>query len=266
MSTTQPPLIPDQRREQLVAMLRQQTVLSVHQLTELLGVSHMTVRRDIAALEREGRVFSVPGGARIASVRTEPSRADKSVTERAHKAAMANCVAEMIRDDMTIYLDAGTTLHHVAPLLRAFRGLTVLTNDFTTLDALVGTDVDLIHVGGRVEHRNRSAVGRLAAATLRAVSIDVSFVSASSWDLARGVTTPSEDKVAVKQAAMSVASTSVLVAGSSKYGTFSLYRVAWLEDFARVITDDGLPITAVHGLRDRGVDLVLAPTPNLGMG
>lgn len=265
MPPTSAPLIPDQRREHMVALLRQHTVLSVHQLTELLDVSHMTVRRDIATLEREGRAFSVPGGVRIASeVRVEPSYLDKSVTERPEKAAMAALVAEMIRDEMTIYLDAGTTLQHVVPLLSGFRGLTVLTNDFTTLNALVGTDVELFHIGGRVEHRNRSAVGRLAAATLRSVSIDVSFISASSWDLTRGTTTPSEAKADVKRAAMSVASTSVLVSGSSKFGTFSLYRVAWLEDFSRVITDGGLTDAAAAGIRDRGVDLAVAPVQATG--
>ncbi|WP_174255998.1 DeoR/GlpR family DNA-binding transcription regulator [Phytoactinopolyspora mesophila] len=259
MPQPQAPLIPEQRREQLFSLLGLHTVLSVRQLTEMLGVSHMTVRRDIVALEREGRAYSVPGGARIASeVRAEPSYVDKSIVDRAEKAAMAASAAEMIRDDMTVYLDAGTTLQQVVPLLDRFRGLTVLTNDFIALAALVGTDINLFHLGGRVDHRNRSSVGRLAAATLRGVSIDLSLISCSSWDLARGTTTPAEDKVIVKQAAMAVASTSVLVAGSSKFGTFSLHRVAWLEDFTRVITDAGLTAAAADGIRDRGIDLVVA--------
>ncbi|MFP3571435.1 DeoR family transcriptional regulator, partial [Paraburkholderia sp. SIMBA_030] len=70
-SKTQPdetptaPLIPDQRREAMLRLLRRDKVLSLHQLMESLGCSHMTVRRDIALLEREGLVHSVPGGVRV---------------------------------------------------------------------------------------------------------------------------------------------------------------------------------------------------------
>ncbi|KPC89632.1 cytochrome C, partial [Streptomyces sp. NRRL F-6602] len=66
MTEDAPPLIPDQRREKLLKHLRRDGVLSVQQITQLFGVSHMTVRRDIAELERQGLVFTVPGGVRIA--------------------------------------------------------------------------------------------------------------------------------------------------------------------------------------------------------
>ncbi len=90
MSDNEAPLIPDQRREELMRLLRRDSVLSVHQLVELLGVSHMTVRRDIAALEREGRAFSVAGGVRlVTSAPHEPTFAAKISTETAEKTAIA---------------------------------------------------------------------------------------------------------------------------------------------------------------------------------
>ncbi|APU14903.1 MULTISPECIES: DeoR/GlpR family DNA-binding transcription regulator [Actinoalloteichus] len=253
------PLIPDQRRELLLKHLRGQMVLSVHQLTEILGVSHMTVRRDIAALEREGRAFSVPGGVRIASqVRQEPSFVDKSMTERPQKLAMAREAARLLRDDATVYLDAGTTMLAMVPHVLEHTGMTVVTNDFSVVDALVGcTEVELIHVGGRIEHANRSSVGRLAARTLEQLSLDLAFISTSSWDLQRGVTTPSSAKVEVKRAAMAAASGSVLVAGSPKYGTYGMYRIAGLRDFDAIITDDGLAEAAAEGIRDLGIELAL---------
>ena len=59
------PLIPEQRREKILRQLHRDQVLSVHQLTEMLGVSHMTVRRDIAALEQDGKALGIAGGVRI---------------------------------------------------------------------------------------------------------------------------------------------------------------------------------------------------------
>ncbi|MFD7711165.1 DeoR/GlpR family DNA-binding transcription regulator [Streptomyces sp. NPDC059785] len=257
-----PPLIPDQRRELLLKHLRRDGVLSVQQITQLFGVSHMTVRRDIAELERQGLVFSVPGGARIAShLQSEPSHQAKTLIDQPQKQAMAAKAAELVRDGMTVYLDAGTTLLAMVPHLARHSTLTVVTNDFTTADQLMAVPhLDLIHVGGQVEPANRSTIGRLAATTLRQLALDVAFISTSSWDLLRGVTTPSEPKVEVKQAAMDCTGSSVLVAGSSKYGTFGRYRVAPLSTFDTIITDSELADAAAQGIRDSGtrLDLVSA--------
>ncbi|MFD5628763.1 DeoR/GlpR family DNA-binding transcription regulator [Streptomyces sp. NPDC127072] len=254
------PLIPDQRREQLLRHLRKEGVLSVQQITQLCGVSHMTVRRDIAELERQGLVFSVPGGVRIAShVSTEPSFQDKSLVERPEKQAMAAQAAALVQEGMTVYLDAGTTLLAMVPALARLESLTVVTNDFTTADRLMAAPhLDLVHIGGRIDVANRSSVGRLAAATLRQLALDIAFISTSSWDLLRGVTTPSEPKVEVKQAAMESAGSSVLVAGSSKFGTFGKYRVAPLTAFNAVITDSALADAAAEGVRAGGAELHMA--------
>lgn len=254
------PLIPDQRREALMRHLHREGVLSVAQLTELLGVSHMTVRRDIATLEREGRAHSVPGGVRLASgMRTEPAFVLKAGSEQAQKAAIAAAAEDLLRDDMTVYLDAGTTTGALVAAIRERAGITVVTNDFAIVDALTTAEhVETIHVGGRLDHANHSSVGRLAAETLRRLNTDVAFISASSWDITRGVTTPSEPKVEVKLAAAESASDTVLLATSSKFGTFGMYDVMPLRRFDRIVTDDGLPEAAAQGVRDLGTHLVLA--------
>jgi len=253
-------LIPDQRREKLMRLLRREPVLSVAQLTELLGVSHMTVRRDIAVLEREGRAYSVAGGVRHASpMREEPTFATKAVTDRAEKTAIAKVAEALLQDDMTVYLDAGTTTGALVPAIRERSGMTVITNDYVIADHLTGsTNVEVIHTGGRLDHTNRSAVGRLAALTLRQLNTDIAFISTSSWDLSRGVTTPTEAKIEVKLAALDGASESVLLATSAKFGTFGIYDVVPLSRFDRVITDDGLQAAAADGIRDLGVALDLA--------
>ncbi|MHB9756054.1 DeoR/GlpR family DNA-binding transcription regulator [Streptomyces sp. BYX5S] len=258
------PLIPDQRREHLLRHLRKEGVLSVQQITQLFQVSHMTVRRDIAELERQGLVFSVPGGVRIAShVSTEPSFQDKTRVEQPAKGAMAREAARLVTEGMTVYLDAGTTLLAMVPELARLSELTVVTNDFATAEQLMASPhLDVVHTGGRIDMANRSSVGRLGAATLRQLALDLAFISTSSWDLLRGVTTPSEPKVDVKQAAMESAAASVLVAGSSKFGTFGKYRVAPLTAFDTVITDNALAEGAATGIRENGCELHLAqPQP-----
>jgi DeoR/GlpR family transcriptional regulator of sugar metabolism len=255
------PLIPDQRRELLMRHVYREKLLSVHQLTEMLGVSHMTVRRDIQALEGDGRVVSVPGGVKLATrVGAEPSRADKSLMEGPHKRGIAREAAALLHDDMVVYLDAGTTTLGLAGHLDRRRGVTVVTNDFAIVDALaLLPDIETVHVGGRVEVANRSTVGLIAANTLRGLNVDLAFISASSWSAHHGVTTPSPGKVEVKRAALEAASAAVLVADSSKYGSFAMYRAVELGQFSTVVSDVGLPAGAVEAVRELGVELVLAP-------
>ncbi|WNW12268.1 DeoR/GlpR family DNA-binding transcription regulator [Pseudomonas sp. DTU_2021_1001937_2_SI_NGA_ILE_001] len=254
------PMIPDQRREQMLRQLRKHQVLSVHQLMEMFDCSHMTIRRDIALLEQQGRAYSVTGGVRIASqLHSEPSHQSKAVVELPQKQAMARLAASLLHPDMTVYLDAGTTTLEIVPHITALTGMTVVTNDFGIVQALADANhVDVIHTGGLLDHPNISSVGGLAAATLRQLATDIAFISTSSWDLQRGTTTPSALKVEVKQAAMQSASRSVLIATSSKYGTFGMYKVAALEQFDTLITDDALTPAAADSIRHQRIELLLA--------
>jgi DeoR/GlpR family transcriptional regulator of sugar metabolism len=253
-------LIPEQRREMIVRQLHTHQVLSVHQLTELLGCSHMTVRRDVAALEEKGRVYAIPGGVRIASHQiVEPTHQAKSITEQPQKRGIAAQVARLLKPGMTVYLDAGTTTACLIPQIVGLADMTVITNDFHTAMTLADSpQVTVVHTGGVLDHRNGSSIGPLAAATLRQLVADIAFLSASSWDLERGVTTPSASKVEVKRAAMGIASQRVLLATSAKYGTYGTYRVAGLDEFDLVVTDDTLSEAAVQRMRETGLDLEVA--------
>jgi DeoR/GlpR family transcriptional regulator of sugar metabolism len=260
LTPVETPMIPSQRREMIVRQLRRQQILSVNQLTEIFNCSHMTVRRDIAALEQEGRVFSVPGGVRIAhQVHSEPSHKVKVILDQAQKQRMAQRAAALIKPDMTLYLDAGTTTLCLVPHILALSGMTVVTNDFSIVLALADAEhVNVIHTGGVLDHRNLSSVGNLAADTLRNIATDIAFISSSSWDLQRGITTPWAPKIEVKKAAMESASQNVLLVTSSKFGTFGMYRIARLDQFDPIITDDGLTADAAAGISKLGVELILA--------
>ena len=164
-------------------------------------------------------------------------------------------------DTLDLYLDAGTTTACLIPSIAALADMTVLTNDFHTALALSDhPGVTVVHTGGVLDHRNGSGIGLLAAATLRRLVADIAFLSASSWDLERGVTTPSAPKVEVKRAAMEIASQRVLLATGAKYGTYGTYRIAALGEFDLVVTDDGLSEAAVLRMRESGVEVAIAPT------
>lgn len=257
-----PPLIPDQRHQLLLQLLRNDGVKSTRQLTDALGVSHMTVRRDIAALEAAGLVLSVKGGVRLAgSAAQEPPRARqaRSDLEMPRKQAIATIAETLIEEGMVVFLDAGTTCQAVAGRLTGRRDLTVVTNDFYVVTSLLERpEIQTIHTGGVVDTSSGSSSGRLAAKTVGAINIDLCLLSTGAWSVARGVTSPALDKVELKQEVMSRSSECVLVADSTKYGSFTTYAVTPLADLDIVITDDGLPEKTRQSIGELDVDLRVA--------
>lgn len=255
-----PNLIPEQRRREILALLRNEPVQSYQQLAQAIGVSHMTIRRDAATLAEQARVRLTQGGvAAVHSMGAELPRTAKTTVNRPEKTAIADAAAELVEDSTAIYLDAGTTISLMAPRLRDREDLTVVTNDLSTAMAFFEhPGVDLIMIGGRVDTANHSTIGRLAAMTLSELSIDLAFISCSSWDIKHGLTTPVEAKIDLKRTAISMASQSILLADTAKFGSFSKHRVARLDELDTIITDDGLDRSDVDRVLALGNEFVQA--------
>jgi DeoR/GlpR family transcriptional regulator of sugar metabolism len=253
------PLIPEQRQRRILELLSAQGVVSIHALTEDLGVSAMTVRRDIANLEAAGQVQPVTGGVRLATrhVAQPPNeRRQRETLGAAQKRVIAEEGARLVEEGMTIFLDGGTTCEAMVPHLAKHAELTVLTSDLHSGLALMAfPQLAVILAGGELDPVTAAMGGPLAAATVAAVNFDVAFISTGAWSKERGVMAPALGNVEVKNAAMKAACSSVLVADSSKYGAVARFRVAPLEDFAVIVTDDALAPADARDVSDTGVDL-----------
>ena len=259
------PLIPEQRHQKLLELLRREGVVSTRNLTAYLGVSHMTARRDIAALEADGQVVSVQGGVRLAESRAQqpPSqRPRREFLERPRKRAIAQRAAELVKDGMVVYLDAGTTCQSMVPFVVDRADLTVVTNDFFVVTSLFEhPGVEVIHTGGVVDPDSGSSSGVLAAAALASINVDIQFMSTGAWSIARGVSAPSLDKVELKRAVMRASSTSALLADSTKYGAFSKFLVAELEALDLILSDSELTEDTRARIDELGVETILVPVP-----
>lgn len=252
-------MIPVERHQQILTMVADRGVVSIAELTERLGVSHMTIRRDVQKLEEQGAVLSVSGGVRSADrLAAEPSHLTKSTLYNEEKRAIGRTAARQIPRDSCIYLDAGTTTLALAREVVDRDDLLVVTNDFMVANLLMeASQCRVIHTGGTVCRENRSCVGEAAARSLRHLAIDIAFISASCWG-PRGLFTPDEDKVMVKQAVSEVSSKRVLLSDSSKYNRIATFLALPLESFDRVVTDTHLSESARELLSAGSCELVLA--------
>ena len=262
MSPSVRPLIPEQRHQEILRLLRREGVLSIRSLTDYMNVSHMTVRRDITALEDLGQVVSVQGGVRLADwTSQEPPRERefRAQLELPRKQAIAELASQFVEDEMVLFLDAGTTCQSVVPFLGQRKNLTVVTNDFYVVTSLFAyPNIETIHTGGLVDPSSASSCGRIAAEAVKSINVDMFFLSTGTWNMSRGVTTPSMDKVEVKLAALAASSSCFLLADSTKFGTVSRFRVAPIEKLDAVVTDEQLPHEIQDNIRDLGVSVHVA--------
>ncbi|WP_032093066.1 MULTISPECIES: DeoR family transcriptional regulator [Pasteurellaceae] len=251
-------MIPAERQKQLLNLISQNNIISIASLVEILGVSHMTVRRDIQKLEQEGRVVSVSGGVKLLEhLFTEPTHQDKSLLSMRQKEHIGMQAAQSIPRNTTVYLDAGTTTLEIAHRIVDRDDLLVVTNDFMIANFLMmNGKCELLHTGGSINKANYSSVGELAAQLLRQISLDIAFVSTSSWNL-KGLTTPDENKLPVKRAIMQSSQKKVLVSDSSKYGKSATFHICPLNQFDCVICDKDLLTNVQDAIHEMKVELVL---------
>ncbi|CAI0949437.1 Glycerol-3-phosphate regulon repressor [Serratia rubidaea] len=249
-------MIPVERHQQILALVAERGVVSIAELTERLAVSHMTIRRDLQKLEEQGAVIAVSGGVQAAErLAIEPSHQDKEGMFSQQKAAIGALAASLIPANSCIYLDAGTTTLALAKQIGERGDLTVVTNDFVIAAYLLeNSQCELIHTGGTVCRENRSCVGEAAAQALRQLFIDLAFISASSWSM-RGLSTPSEDKVAVKKAIVDASRRRILLSDTSKYGKVATYLALPIAVFDAIITDSYLPDAAQTAIQQANITL-----------
>lgn len=252
-------MIPAQRQQIILSTLARREIASIAELTASLGVSHMTVRRDIQTLEREGRVLLVSGGVRLAEqIETEPSRKVKAALQSSEKALIAKAAAALVAPDSTVYLDAGTTCLAIAAELAHRDDITVLTNDFTVVSCLMESSLcDLYHTGGHVLRKNESCVGESAARFIASLNIDIGFISASSWDMFY-ISTPTESKVPVKQAIAVASAKRILVSDATKYGKVGFFKAVSIKDIDVIITDSGLDPHVRKTITASGLEVIIA--------
>lgn len=251
-------MIPAERQKMLLHVISQQDIVSINSLAEMLNVSHMTIRRDIQKLEEEGKVISVSGGVQaLDRLTVEPTHDDKSLLSPQQKLAIGTKATEFIPENSTIYLDAGTTTLEIAKQLTARNDLLIITNDFVIANFLmINGNSELIHIGGKVNKLNRSSVGELAAEFLRQLSIDIAFISTSSWSL-KGLTTPDENKIPVKKAIVQASRKNILVSDSTKYGKVATFLLFPLTTFDCIICDKELLANAQEAISEMKIQLVL---------
>ncbi len=253
-----------QRRSEIMARLERDGIVRVSQLVSALGVSDMTIRRDLLTLHEQGALEKVHGGA---VVRTEPSSAEpgfaaKSVRQLAQKEAIAARAAELVRPGSAIAVSAGTTTFALAQHLVAIPGLTVVTNSVWVADLLHdarGPGHTVLLTGG-VRTPSDALVGPIAIASLRSLHLDAVFMGVHGMDVKAGYSTPNLLEAETNRAMIASGRRLVVVADSTKWSVVGLSSMAALSEASTLVTDTALSQAARQALSEH-VDETLLVEP-----
>jgi DeoR/GlpR family transcriptional regulator of sugar metabolism len=251
-----------QRQATIVAEVNSRGAVTVAELVERFGVSDMTIRRDLDALDSNGLLHKVHGGATSVSLRSvhEPGFDAKLTQGSAEKQAIAAEAARLVQPDSAVGIGAGTTTYALARQLLRIENLTVVTNSVRIADIFHGnsrSDRTVVLIGG-IRTPSDALVGPIATAALQSLHLDLLFLGAHGMDIEHGLSTPNLMEAETNRAFISASRQVVLVADHTKWGTIGLSTFAEWTDVHAVVTDTGLSSSARKALRSTGCDVVIA--------
>ena len=260
MSQIDQAISPERRRDQILAYLSTHDRSSVGELSHVLGVSEVTVRKDLDQLEAQGLLTRVHGGAVVSGRgRLELYFAAREQEHLEEKRRIAQAATALIHSGQRIFLDASTTALQVARLIKDRTDLVVVTNGlYTALELNFCEGITTIVVGGTMRRRSSSLVGSLNHNTLQRLRVDSGFFGARGVTARDGLMESELDEAQLKQQLVSASGLVVGIVDSSKFGTLSFSAFALPHEIDRIITDERAPEPIVRELRalDIDVDLV----------
>ncbi|KNX39287.1 DeoR/GlpR family DNA-binding transcription regulator [Luteipulveratus halotolerans] len=242
--------------------LRTHGLTAVEDLAARLESSASTIRRDLAELERAGRVVRVHGGATVPEGDTtadEPVPFARVAThELRAKQAIARRAARLVQDGDVVLLDIGTTTLALAHELRG-RRITVVTSSLAVLDELrPDPTVELILLGGALRRQYHSLVGVLTEDALRQVRATVVFLGTSGVTADGSVLDTTLVEVPVKRAMLGCGARTVLLADHSKLPGSGTLRVCGLDAVDTLVTDRHPPAATLAAWTELGTEVITA--------
>lgn len=247
-----------ERRRWLVDQARQAGRIDVAEVAAELTVAKETVRRDLTALEAEGLLRRVHGGAiPVERLGFEGTLTLRNSSRQGEKSRIADYALGLIGAAESVYIDEGSTTQAFAERLHPRRPLTVVTNALPVALLMAPREhVTVIVIGGRVRTKTLGTIDHWAVGMLADFVFDLSLMGTNGITPERGLSCPDAAVAAVKAKVMESSRRTVLLTDSSKIGSDSSYRFAQVRDLTAIVTDRSAGDGALRRLRGHGAEVV----------
>jgi len=254
-------LLADERRREIVKILKNDGRVSVEDLVRRFSVSAVTLRADLGQLAKRGILVRSYGGAMLPQ---EPHQEYplnvKRTIYHAEKTRIGRAAVKLIRPHQTIVLDSGTTSAEVARAIKAsgLEALTVVTHALNIAgEFLDASNISVIMIGGIMRHVSGSFVGPQAERLITELHADHFFLGVDGLDPDVGLSTPDLLEAQLNTLMMRISQEVTVVADASKLGRRSLSVIGGIESVRRIITDDRAAPETLEAIRRKGVEVVV---------
>ncbi|WAH37972.1 DeoR/GlpR family DNA-binding transcription regulator [Alicyclobacillus dauci] len=243
------------RQNQIYMKLSQFNEVKINELSQVLDVSEMTIRRDLQRMEELGLLKRTFGGAiKVASEDVRLSEREQRMTDEKKK--IGELAAMFISDGEVVFLDAGTTTFQIARHLQLGSDVTVVTNAIHVAVELLGKNIQTIVVGGTLLDTTASLIGPIAEDALSNMAFDSVFLGATGLDIEHGFSNSNMFESEVKRTVIRNARSVNIVLDHTKLGVRALASFARLDEVDRIITDREPDTEILKTCKDVGVQVV----------
>ena len=250
-----------ERHKYILDKLNKYGFVRITDVANELGVTKVTIRKDVKILESKGLLYKVHGSARPAN----PHVADLDVhvkdnINRDAKRLIAQRAVELLDDNDSIIIASGSTIYSFAEeiKMRQWHHLNIVT-PFLRLGVLLNEaeNVNVVQLGGTVHKKSLSVLGEEAARELDDCICSKVFFGVDGIDPEHGITTSTIDEAKLTRRMMHAASQVIVLADSSKFGQRGFGRICALEDIDVIVTDERIPEQMISIIEEAGVDLII---------
>lgn len=234
-------MFPEERKQKICDLVNEKRSIKVTELSQLMGISEVTIRRDLEELSQQKRLLRTHGGAMaMYSVGSEISAAELILSNKniREKRAIAALAYTLLNDKDTIFADGSSTVHELIKLIATGekKQFIVVTTSLTTVSALSeSANAKVIMVGGEVNFRHNHVEGYLTTAAIKNLRADKCFIGINGIDEAFGYSTPRFPEAELKSEMVRSAIQSFILADQTKFGNSYLARMSVECDY--IITD-----------------------------
>ena len=235
--------LPEERRRQILELLRRRGSVTVAELGQRFRISPMTIRRDLDALERAGQLKRTHGGAILPSLaQHEDSFAHRLERAVEAKEMLAAQAATMLEPGEAIFLDSSTTAYYLARrIVQLGLALTIVTNSLPIMDLVAKSQVpglELIGIGGALRKLTLSFVGQRALADIGSLYADKTFFSVKGVTPSGDLTDPDPQEAEVKRAMIGQAREAILLVDETKFQQYGLHILGHVKSVTLVLLAD----------------------------
>ncbi len=243
-----------ERQQQILQYVRNNKVVKLVTLTKEFNVSMETIRRDIQLLVQEKKIEKFYGGVKY--IEPVEGLIDNRLTQQLkEKIAIAKACASLVEDGDCIFIDSGTTTYQMTPFLLGKEKLTVVTNSLPVAFDLIGSNIEVMIIGGKIRHSEKSVTSNDFLFRFEHLNINKAFICASGVTLEKGISDFSVEEAMTRKQLINISQTVYVATDSSKFNKDVAIQVCPLNQVDMIITDNTLSKETVVKYSEAGIEL-----------